>query len=154
MVLDRTSVLTGCAERGMNLQTASIDLTYSCVIEHLDVNIWTLRGAEINPAAVEALRRSNALRPREKRVLDFGWTPGGCIWIAAAVPPETQTFVIGCPAGARPYLVSQKFQARTIDDVPCGTIAVTDEGSIYGLSPFVQMSGADAGCAISEIEPG
>lgn len=49
------------------------------------------------------------------------------------------------PAGARPYLVSQKFQARTTDDLPCGTTAVTDEGSIYGLSPFVQMSGADAG---------
>lgn len=145
MVLDRTSVLTGCAERGANLQTASIDLTYSCVIEHLDVNIWTLRGADINPAAVEALRRANALRPREKRVLDFGWTPSGRIWIAAAVPPETQTFVIGCPAGARPYLISQKFEALTVDELPCGTVAVTDEGTIYGLGPFVQISGADAG---------
>lgn len=145
MVLDRASLLSGCIERGINQNTASIDLTYSCVVEHLDTNIWTLRGADVNPAAVEALRSANALRPKERRVRDFGWTLDGKLWIAAVVPPVVQSFVFGCPSGTGPYLRGQKFRARTVDGLPCGNVMATDEGTVYGLGPFVDMSGADQG---------
>jgi hypothetical protein len=144
-VLDRATILQQCAERGVNLQTAGVGLSYSCIAEHIDTNIWTLRGADINPAAVEALRRANALRPRERRVRDFGWTPEGALWVAAVVPPVVQTFVFGAPPGSRAYLAGQKFPAFMHDGIPCGTIGITEDGTVYGFSSFQQISGCEPG---------
>lgn len=144
-VLDRATIMQQAVERGVNAQTANVGLTYSCVVEHVDTNIWTLRGADINPAAVEALRRANALRPRERRVRNFGWTPSGELWIAAVIPPATQTFVFGCPPGARSYIAGQKFGAVLPDGTPCGTIGVTDEGTVYGFGTLQQISGCESG---------
>jgi hypothetical protein len=31
------------------------------------------------------------------------------------------------------------------DGTPCGTIGITDDGTIYGLAPFSQIAGADPG---------
>lgn len=144
-VLDRATIIRECVERGVNVQTVNVDLTYSCLVEHVDVNIWTLRGADVNPAAVEALRQANALRPREKRVRDFGWTADGNLWIAAVVPPITQPFVFGCPPGSRPYVAGQRFSALMRDGTPCGAVGVTEDGTVYGFSTFQQLSGCDPG---------
>ena len=144
-VLDRATIVRECVGRGVNLQTINIDLTYSCVVEHIDTNIWTLRGADINPAAVEALRQANALRPKERRVRDFGWTADGRLWVAAVVPPMTQPFVFGCPQGTGDYLSGQVFSAVMRDSTPCGNIRVTTEGMVHGFNMFQQISGCDAG---------
>ena len=44
--------------------------------------MWALRGVQVDPAAVEAVRQANAMRPRERRTLDFGWSPAGGLWMA------------------------------------------------------------------------
>jgi hypothetical protein len=144
-VLDRATIVRECVERGTNPQTVQVDLTYSCLVEHIDTNIWTLRGSDVNPAAVEALRRSNALRPKEKRVRDFGWTADGSLWIAAVVPPITQPFVFGCPPGSRAFLAGQSFHAALRDSTPCGNVRITEDGMAYGLGTFQQVSGCDPG---------
>jgi hypothetical protein len=144
-VLDRATILRECLARGVNVQTLGVALTYSCLVEHVDINIWCLRGVDVNPAAVEALRRANALRPRERRVRDFGWTPDGKLWIATVVPESTQTFVFGAPAGTRAFLAGQKFAAFSHDGVPFGTLGVTQDGSVYGLSTFQNQSDCDPG---------
>jgi hypothetical protein len=144
-VLDRASIIRDCAARGINPQTVNVSLTYSCLVEHVDTNIWTLRGSEVSPTAVEALRQANALRPREKRVRDFGWTADGCLWVAAVVPPATQQFTFSCPAGSRPYLAGQMFSAVMHDSTPCGTVRVTEAGIVHGFSAFQQVSGCDSG---------
>lgn len=144
-VLDRATIVRECVDRGVNVQTLNVDLTYSCLVEHVDTNIWTLRGADVNPAAIEALRHANALRPRERRVRDFGWTAEGNLWIAAIVPPITQPFVFGSPPGSRAYLAGNKFSATIVDGTPCGTLGVTEDGTVYGFSTFQQVSGCDPG---------
>jgi len=144
-VLDRATIVRECLKRGAPAPTVNAGLSYSCVVEHVDVNIWALRGADINPAAIEALRRANALRPKETRVRNFGWTPDGKLWIAAVVPPVTQASVFGCPAGARKFVTGQKFTASTPDGVPCGTVGVTNEGLAYGFGVFQRLSGWEPG---------
>jgi hypothetical protein len=76
-VLDHASFAAECARRSMNINTFSLYLTYSPVIVHLGTDIWSLRGVRVDPAAVEAVRSANVLRPREKRVLDHGWAVDG-----------------------------------------------------------------------------
>src|SRR5439155_6746259 len=67
-VLDRASLIKACQQRGINENTLSIFMTYSPVLEHLGIDLWTLRGVKVDPAAVEALRIANAEKPREKRL--------------------------------------------------------------------------------------
>lgn len=144
-VLDRATIIREAVSRGAHIQTVNVDLTYSGLLEHIDTNIWTLRGSDVNPAAIEALRDANAMRPRERRVRDFGWTTDGNLWVAAVAPPITQPFVFSCPPGSRRYLAGHKFPATLRDGTPCGTLGVTDDGSVYGFSSFQQVSACDPG---------
>ena len=88
-VLDRASLWRECERRAMNVNTFSLYLTYSPVIVHLGTDIWTLRGVRVDPTAVEALRQANALRQKEKRVLDHGWTADGQLWVATRLPEHS-----------------------------------------------------------------
>src|SRR5439155_6115113 len=92
-VLDRASFESGCLVRGMNQNTFSVYTTYSPVLEHLGTDIWALRGVRVDPAAVEAVRRANAQRPREPRVQDYGWTGEGDLWMGVRLSRTTSLVV-------------------------------------------------------------
>ena len=93
-VLDRSSYALRCINRGMNQHTFSVYLTYSAVTAHVSTDIWTLRGLQVDPAAVEALRAANAEQPREKRVLDYGWTPEGRLWVGVRLPDSKKRGIL------------------------------------------------------------
>jgi hypothetical protein len=144
-VLDRASYLTACSERGMNENTFSVYLTYSAIVAHLGTDIWSLRGIQLDPAAVEAVREVNAASPRERRVLDQGWTEDGWLWVAVRLPPQSAGFVFGIPAAVKRYLAAREFEATSDEGAPCGKIKVRDDGMSWGYGPFLNRSGADEG---------
>jgi hypothetical protein len=146
-VMDRASLAAECLRRSMNVNTFSLYLTYSPVILHLGTDIWSLRGVRVDPTAVEAVREANALRPKEKRVLDHGWTPEGQLWLAARIPQryEATNLVVNVPGPIRHYLSGQQFDARDEDEVSHGRIRVNDEGTSYGFGSFLRQRGADEG---------
>jgi hypothetical protein len=131
----------------MNVNTFGLYLTYSPVIAHLGTDIWSLRGVRVDPAAVEAVREANALRPKEKRVLDHGWTPGGQLWLAARIPAahDAAKLVVSVPGAIRHYLSRRQFEARDEDSVSHGLLRVNDEGVSYGFTSFLRQRGADEG---------
>jgi hypothetical protein len=144
-VLDRASLAEGCLERGVNPNSLWTMTSYSPVMEHLGTGLWTLRGTRVDPAAVEAIRRTNALRPREKRVLDFGWAPSGHLWVAIRLPADPESHVFGIPTAVKRYLTDRDFQASTQDGAPCGRIRVYDYGASTGYADFLRRAGADEG---------
>jgi hypothetical protein len=146
-VLDRASVATECIRRSMNVNTFSIYLSYSPVVVHLGKDVWSLRGVRVDPAAVEAVREANALREKEKRVLDHGWTPEGQLWLAAWIPAahDAAHLVISLPGPIRHYLTGRQFDARDEDNVSHGSIRVNEEGASYGFPRFLRQRGADEG---------
>ncbi len=153
-VLDRQSLLRECRERGLKDNSFSVITTYSPILSHVDLNIWTLRGIDVNPAAVEALRSVNALRPREKRLQDYGWTTEGNIWIATRIPEVYESYVCGCPGALLRFLKGRRFKAIGDDGLSYGTIAFSKEhGTSYGYNPFLQRVGAEMGdILISEYD--
>ncbi len=142
-VLDRASILSAAAKRGVNTNSASITLSYSPVIEHLGVDLWTIRGAKVDPSAVEALRATNNARPRERRVIDHGWTANGELWLAARVPSVIESFVIGAPSAVNRIVGGRDFAATTDAGNPCGRLRVYDYGQVTGFVPFLRRAGAD-----------
>jgi hypothetical protein len=146
-VLDRAGLATECIRRSMNVNTFNIYLTYSPVILHLGTDVWSLRGVRVDPAAVEAVRKANAVRPKEKRVLDHSWTPNGQLWLAARIPPayDAANLIINIPGSIRHYLAGRQFDAMDEDGVGHGLVRINDEGASYGFAPFLRQRGADEG---------
>jgi hypothetical protein len=146
-VLDRASLATECLRRSMNVNTFNLYLSYSPVVLHLGTDVWSLRGVRVDPAAVEAVREANALRRKEKRVLDHGWTPDGRLWLAARIPPapDAANLVVSVPGAIRHYLSRRQFDARDEDSISHGLLRVNDEGASYGFTPFLRQRGADEG---------
>ncbi len=144
-VLDRVAMAEGCIERGVNTHSLWTMMTYSPVFESLGDGLWTVRGTRVDPVAVEAIRTSNQLRPRERRVLDFGWGEDGRLWVAIRLPADLQTQVFGIPADARRYLVDRDFRAESEDGTQCGRVRIYSSGTSTGYAEFLRRSGADEG---------
>jgi hypothetical protein len=144
-VLDRSSYAVRCIHRGMNQHTFSVYLTYSAIIAHLGTDIWTLRGLQVDPAAVEALRTANAEHSREKRVLDYGWTPEGCLWVAVRLPDlkSRTAFIFLMPSSIRRLVADGEFPAFSESGIPSGRIRVKEDGQSWGYGPFLTRTGAD-----------
>lgn len=144
-VMDRASFAESCYARGMNENTFNVYTTYSCIVDHLGVDLWKLRGVNVDPAGVEAVRLANNIRPKQKRVLEHGWANNGDLWIAARVPSHTKgNMVIGCPGAIKRFLIGQKFECKTREgSQPCGTINIDDRGLSWGYSVFIRRSGLD-----------
>lgn len=145
-VLDRRTFSESAMARGLNVHTLAVYLTYSPVLEHLGLDLWKLRGVHVDPASVQAVREQNQLRPRENRLLDFGWSPEGLLWIAWRVPILTSGFIFGIPGAVRRYLHGVEFRAVTKDGQRgCGQVTVSERGQSYGYNRFIRLVGADTG---------
>lgn len=145
-VLDRASLEDACEKEGMNLNTLSVYSTYSPILEHLGIDLWALRGVPVDPSAVEALRRANAQRPREKRICDYGWTPQGRLWVGVRMPRRPDRgLVVGIPGAIDQYVLGRRFTARAEDGSIVGAIAVDEKGTSWGYGPYLSRYGADEG---------
>ena len=144
-VMDRTSLLEECLARGMNENTFSVSSTYSCVLEHLGIGVWKLRGTEVSPAAVEAVRKANRIKPREERVLESGWSEDGKLWVAAKIPRlGKNAMIIGVPGSIKRFLETQSFKCIAKESkIECGTITINANGTSYGYGPFIRRYGLD-----------
>lgn len=142
-ILDRASFLRECVERGVNRNTANVYSSFSPIIKHVGIDLWSIRGEELDPAQVEAFR--SRIKPRTRRILGAGWTEDGLLWVAFRVPDPVQSSVFKIPAGFERYLAERSFDATIDPAVPCGTITVYDSGMSGGYGAFLSRTGADEG---------
>lgn len=143
-ILDRASFLDACLQRGINANTFSVLTTYSSVISHPETDAWSIRGARIDPMALKALLDANARRPRERRMLAYGWSPDGNLWIAYRIA-SPNGIVVGIPRPIGPYLSGREFAAIAEDGSSVGTVVISDELSSWGYAPFLTRRGGDDG---------
>jgi Sigma-70, region 4 len=145
-VLDRKALIDGSKTRGLNENTLAVYTTYSPILEHIGLDLWKLRGVRVDPAAVEAVREQNQLRTRQTRLLEYGWTPDGRLWIAWKLPGTLNTPVLSVPGAVRRYLCNRTFAAINKDvGKNIGQASVNEAGTSYGYGPFLRHAGADEG---------
>ena len=144
-VLDRTSLLEGCVAFGVNPSTLWTILSYSSIVQHIAPGVWSLRGIHVNAAAVEAIRQAEAMRPRERRVMDYGWAPDGELWIAVRLPRLADLQVFGVPSAVKRFLENEEFLAYTETGEACGRLKVYENGNCGGFEKFLHRFGADEG---------
>jgi len=87
--------------------------------------------------------RANAARPREKRVLEYGWTQDGGLWLAARIPLLVSSYMFSVPLGIRRIVSGQSFLIEDSEGVECGSLRIDEGGLATGLTPFLLKRGAD-----------
>src|SRR5262249_51764726 len=133
-----------CTEYGMNHNTFVQYLSSSPVIARLGTGLWSLRGVVVDAASVEALRQANAARPREKRIIDHGWTQDGDLWFAARLPEIQSSLVLGVPSAIRRFVAGREYPATDDLGLPAGTVRINADGTAsYGYVQFLIRNGAD-----------
>jgi len=144
-VLDRQHFQEACVSRGLNRHTFAVLTTYSPIVESLGFGLWALRGRHVDPAAVEAFRQLSSERGREKRIVDYGWTSEGRLWVAIRLPADPSGILPHLPAAIRRYLVAEEYTAQTDLGSACGRVRIYDNGNSTGYGPFLRQAGADEG---------
>lgn len=144
-VLDRGAFARGCIRRGMNENTFSIYSSYSPILDHPAPGIWILRGQVVSAAAMEAVRLATGIKPKEKRVLEYGWNEEGQLWLAIRVPfIGKNSLVVGIPGAIRRYIAGQDYEVTSKElDNAYGKIVVQEDGTSYGYGPFIMRNGID-----------
>lgn len=153
-VLDRKSLTDACVVRGINENTLSVYTSYSPLLEHVGLDLWKLRGVQIDPVTIEAVRQQNQLRPRETRLLEYGWTTDGKLWIAWRLPSTKTGLVLSVPGGVKRYLSNRLFAATANDSSRSfGQVTVNESGMSYGYGQIMRYLGADGGdTALAEFD--
>lgn len=145
-LLDRKTFIESCINRGVNENTIQLFTSYSPIVDHVGVDIWKLRGVVVDPAAIEAMREANYLKPREKRVSEYYWTEEGALRVIVKVPSIKGSLVVGCPGGFKRYLAGREFECYSKESGKrCGVLKVTDNGTTYGYGTYFRQFGVDEG---------
>lgn len=145
-LLDRKTFIESCIDRGVNENTIQLFTSYSPIVDHVGVDIWKLRGVIVDPAAIEAMREANYLKPREKRVSEYYWTEEGALRVIVKMPSIKGSLVVGCPSGFKRYLAGREFECYSKESGKrCGVLKVTENGTTYGYGTFIRQFGVDEG---------
>ncbi len=142
-ILDRQGFFKACEERGVNMNTLNSFLSSSPIIQQVDTGIWSLRGVRVDPVAVALMREALAMRPREQRINDYGWTPRGALWIAIRLPNTITNFSLKIPSAIAQYVTGSRFPVRSEDGSDSGIVVVDDKAMSWGYTPFLSRRGAD-----------
>lgn len=143
-LLDRAQLHEALTKRGINPNTLAVWTSYSPVLDHPALNVWCLRGADVEPAALEALRAVTSTRTRHRRTVAFGWDDEGRLSLTVTIG-NVQSPVVGIPSPIVRYVCNRRFAAITKDGTPAGTIVVDDGGTSWGFGPFLRRRGAEVG---------
>jgi hypothetical protein len=138
-VMDRSELTEQCVARGVNTSSVWLLCSYSPVVVRVSNGLWALRGVRVDPSAVEELRRARALRPREDRITDHGWTAEGRLWFAYRLPQFPDNAVIFVPAPIRRYLAGKSFSRGQGEP----GVSIGDDGLVAGYKVYLRGTGAD-----------
>ncbi len=143
-LLDRAELEAAVTGRGVNPSTFSVFTTFSPILDHPAINVWCLRGHDVDPAAVEALREIVATRKRPRRITGYDWEEDGTLSVTAVVR-NISSPVIGIPGAVSRYVAGRRFLAVTQDGSRVGTVVVDGGGTSWGYGPFLRRRGAESG---------
>ncbi len=146
-ILKGTDLEDECLKRGVNRHSFWVYVSYSPVLERVAPSVYTVRGAEIDPAEVAYLVGKDV--PTEPALQDDGWTKDGAIWLGYRVKRNfLSSGVVSTPARVRSMIGERRLELFTVDGTSIGTFVVSSTGQAWGLTPFISRRGVEVGDAL------
>lgn len=137
--LDRATLFRQATDAGMNQNTFSVYSSYSPIIDSPMQDRWVLRGTDVSPAALEAIRR-----PRRRRYAHNEWTARGTLRLERETT-YNWSLVTSVPKALKPYLAGRVFEAVDAAGVTAGQVRWDEDGVSWGYGPFLQRHAAEDG---------
>jgi hypothetical protein len=145
-VLSYPEAVRHCLAAGLNEITTTIYLAGSPVLRRVVMGVYTLIGASVSPAQVDAVAKTVTRGRRSQIIQDFGWNANGAsIWATYKISAGMlRSGVLGVPAGIRKYLDTGSYELRGSDESPIGRIGISD-ANMWGFLSFFRRRGGEAG---------
>jgi hypothetical protein len=141
-VMQRAKLEELCLGQEMKRSTFYAYLEYSPVIERFAPGVYGLRGAKIDPSAIEPLILLSQ-RPTTVRI-DQGWTVDRKIWVGYRLSESMiASGSFSVPGGFKRFLQGS-FVLRAVDGLSFGTLVVKDH-AVWGIGPFFRRRGGEPG---------
>jgi hypothetical protein len=140
-VMSRAELELKSLSAGIKRNTLEVYLSYSPVINRYAPAVYGVRGSDVEPGAVEALR------PRQSRrevLQDYGWTKDGRPWIGYRLSESTvRSGVVTIPANMKRFVSGEYSMVseggETFGELNC------QGSSAWGLRPIMERRGLEAG---------
>lgn len=146
-VTDRQSLSEACEAAGIAKGTSGIWTTYAEWMERYAPNVWGLRGANPNPAAVEEIRLAALKRAKaEPRRKTWAWAPGGAVVQTMDVTTSMlNSGVMSIDPGIQQLLSGQSFEVFRDGERIAAVKVGADHTFSWGWYPVLTALGAQQG---------
>lgn len=138
-IMQRAQFEEICLSLGINRTTFYIYLDNSPIIARYARGVYGLPGAAASPDLIESLIPDQS---RGKRLVDYGWTNDGQIWVAYKLSAGTITSGVVTVPGSMKHFIMGSFDLLTTDNSPVGRLVAKDS-SAWGLGPYFRRRGGE-----------
>lgn len=144
-VLTRNDVLDRVQELGISDVSGSGYLSWSPILEQVAVNLWGIRGGEIDPVKIKHLTEINLFKPKPSIKSDWGWTPNRSLFIVYRLNKSyIRSGVFPLFSGMSHYLTEKNYALVDVQNEKVGVLGIKDDGSAcWGMGGFLRRVDAD-----------
>lgn len=147
-ILRREELQEYCLSNGMNRHSFWVYLSYNPLLVRIAPSVYGLRGREIDPAKVAALA-GIPQTPKQKVLRDHGWTGDGSIWLGYRLSSNSvESGVVFVPSDVRNVIGISQIELFGMEGNGVGTFVIGDQGNAWGLTPYFDRRGVEAGDAL------
>ncbi|MCY3627892.1 MAG: hypothetical protein OXG88_09650 [Gammaproteobacteria bacterium] len=138
-ILDRNTIKFFGAERGINMSSIEVELTYSPIVTKIQQNNWRLVGTELTGRELSNLVFKTEDERSTRRLMGKGFIGEDLYRIVLVIPRFVHNFVSSVPS----EIGGLKLQAAFLDKNDVSLIC--KNGAIFGFGKFLTDSGYSEG---------
>ena len=137
--LDRQTIKEYGDDRGINMSSLEVEMTYSPIVVQVKQNVWRLVGSNVSQRAVSSVHDRVRSKGFQRRLIDKGRLPNGDFRIVFRLPRFVHNFVASVPAEIGGLQLDETF--RTTE----GVTLRCKNGAIFGFGKFLSKSDCKEG---------
>ncbi|MCY3884611.1 MAG: hypothetical protein OXG24_06785 [Gammaproteobacteria bacterium] len=137
--LDRQTIKEFGDDRGINMSSLEVEMTYSPIVVQIRQNVWRLVGSSVSDAVVEQVQSRIRSKGFQRRLIDKGKLPNGDFRIVFRLPRFVHNFVASVPSEIGGMKLDAIFRTHEGVTLRC------KNGAIFGFGKFLTKSDCSEG---------
>ncbi len=137
--LDRQTIKEYGDDRGINMSSLEVEMTYSPIVVQVKQNVWRLVGSDVSAESVVSVHERVRNKGFQRRLIDKGRMPNGDFRIVFRLPRFVHNFVASVPSEIGGLQLDETFRT------PEGVTLRCKNGAIFGFGKFLSKSDCKEG---------
>lgn len=137
--LDRQTIKEFGDDRGINMSSLEVEMTYSPIVVQIRQNVWRLVGSTVADEVVEQVQSRIRNKGFQRRLIDKGRLPNGDFRIVFRLPRFVHNFVASVPSEIGGLKLDATFRTQEGVTLRC------KNGAIFGFGKFLTKTDCSEG---------